>query len=250
MGRYNQKNKLMLSCLTLGMALGLAAPAVAAEPAVRVASTVRADTRTGRLVRSMIVSSAQVPARQAAARSVEPRLITGRAATRQAFLPGIEQIIDEAAKSHNVDPLLIHSVIRVESNYDPFAISPKGAEGLMQLIPATARRFGVVNSFDVRENITAGVKYLKYLQDTFKDDRLALAAYNAGEGAVQRYKDIPPYRETEDYVQRVGKNYGEARRKAQPAAAVMPGPAQPQGEILRQLEVATDAEGRVILRTR
>jgi len=109
-----------------------------------------------------------------------------------------------------VDPLLVDSVIRVESNYNPLAVSPKGAEGLMQLIPATARRFGVTNSFDVKENIEAGVTYLKYLLDMFGDDRLAVAAYNAGESAVMRYGDVPPYRETMNYVSRVGKAW--ARR--------------------------------------
>jgi soluble lytic murein transglycosylase-like protein len=124
----------------------------------------------------------------------------------------------------------------------------------MQLIPETARRFGASNRFDVRENITAGVKYLKYLQEMFKDDRLALAAYNAGEGAVQRYKDIPPYRETEDYVLKVGQHYGAARqeqkKKAVAAQAVEAVAAGPKVEPLRQLDVATDAEGRVLLRTR
>ncbi len=237
MGRYNQKNKLMVSCLTMMWGIGLAAPATAAEPAVRLATTIRADARTGRLVRGTVA----VPPVAAA---------KAKTATSADLKQGIEQIIDDAAKAHEVDPLLVHSVIQVESNYNPFAISNKGAEGIMQLIPATARRFGVVNSFDAKENITAGVKYLKYLQETFKDDRLALAAYNAGEGAVQRYKDVPPYKETEVYVQKVGRKYVDARKKARPSAAVMPAAQQPQPEPLRGLEVATDSEGRVILRTR
>ena len=217
----------------------------AAELPTHMASTVRADARTGRLVRTTVVA-----------------LKAGQAKVFGPDLPSADdaqggtvgEIIDQAAKDHNVDPLLVHSVIRAESNYNPYAVSPKGAEGLMQLIPATARRFGATNSFDVRENITAGVKYLKYLQDMFKDDRLALAAYNAGEGAVIKYGNVPPYRETEQYVYQVGKHYGEARRKqpavkianAEPAAQ----PATPQVEPLRHLEVATDAEGRIILRTR
>jgi soluble lytic murein transglycosylase-like protein len=102
----------------------------------------------------------------------------------------------------------------VESNYNVHAVSNKGAQGLMQLTPSTARMLGVSNSFDPQQNIEAGVKYLKYLKDLYKDDRLALAAYNAGPGAVDKYKWIPPYAETQNYVYQVGKRYGEARRAA------------------------------------
>ena len=88
----------------------------------------------------------------------------------------------------------------------------------MQLTPATARMLGVSNSFDPQQNIEAGVKYLKYLQSVYKDDRLALAAYNAGPGAVEKYKQIPPYPETQNYVNQVGKRYETraARRKKRP----------------------------------
>ena len=123
-------------------------------------------------------------------------------------------MVEKAARDNNVDPLLVHSVIQVESNYNPYAVSPKGAEGLMQLMPPTARELGVSNSFDPRQNIEAGVRYLKYLQDLYKDDRLALAAYNAGPGAVDKYKWIPPYPETQDYVNRVGQQYGAAKKAA------------------------------------
>ncbi|MBI4893721.1 MAG: lytic transglycosylase domain-containing protein [Acidobacteria bacterium] len=214
----------------------------------------RADSRTGRLVRRTVIAPTPVVPQPVASKLIAPREVNGQPAAADPHVAAINEIVEEAARANSVDPLLVHSVIRVESNYDPFAVSPKGAAGLMQLIPATARRFGAANSFDVRENITAGVKYLKYLQDLFGDDRLALAAYNAGEGAVQRYRDIPPYRETEQYVYRVGKHYGEARkgRQPQPAAVQQTAaqPAQPQPEPLRQLEVATDADGRLILKTR
>ncbi len=108
-------------------------------------------------------------------------------------------------------------MIQVESNYNPYAVSPKGAQGLMQLMPETARRFGVRNTFDIKENIEGGVRYLKYLGTLFPEDpRLTIAAYNAGEGAVWKYgNSIPPYRETEQYVDRVGKRYGQARRAAE-----------------------------------
>jgi soluble lytic murein transglycosylase-like protein len=99
---------------------------------------------------------------------------------------------------------LIHAVIRQESGYDPYAVSHKGAKGLMQLMPATAKRFGVKDVFDPAENVQGGVKYLRQLLDRYDGDRrLALAAYNAGEGAVDRFGGVPPYRETQDYVDRI-----------------------------------------------
>lgn len=237
MDRYNQYNKLMAFCFSLA----LAATAVAAEPAARVVSTVRADARTGRLVRRAVVVS-QKPV----GKEVPPKVIAGTAAQP---VVNVGEIVDRAAKEHAVDPLLVHSVIRVESNYNVNAVSPKGAEGLMQLIPATARRFGAVNSFDAEENITAGVKYLKYLQERFKDDRLALAAYNAGEGAVEKFGTVPPYRETQEYVEKVGRTYGAARQQQPPPPAAA-APVAPQPEPLRHLEVTTDAEGRMVLKTR
>ncbi|WP_321477301.1 lytic transglycosylase domain-containing protein [uncultured Paludibaculum sp.] len=240
MARYNQYNKLMAFCFSLA----LAATATAAEPASRVVTTVRADSRTGRLVRSSVVVRHPSVSKETA-----PKVINATASQ-----PGLNvgEIVEKAAKAHDVDPLLVHSVIRVESNYNPLAVSPKGAEGLMQLIPATARRFGAVNSFDAEENITAGVKYLKYLQERFKDNRLALAAYNAGEGAVQKYGNVPPYKETEQYILKVGKTYGDALKQqpAEPAPATASAPALPQPEPLRHLEVTTDSEGRLVLRTR
>jgi hypothetical protein len=126
----------------------------------------------------------------------------------------VHALVAEAARNYDVNPLLVDSVIQVESNYNPFAVSSKGAEGLMQLMPATAQRFGVTNSFDPKQNIEAGVRYLRFLQDTFQDDRLAIAAYNAGEKAVAKYKDVPPYPETVSYVAKVGKKYGQAERAA------------------------------------
>ncbi len=103
-----------------------------------------------------------------------------------------------------MEPELIHAVIRQESGYDPYAVSHKGAKGLMQLMPATAKRFGVKDVFDPAENVQGGVKYLRQLLDRYDGDRrLALAAYNAGEGAVDRFGGVPPYRETQDYVDRI-----------------------------------------------
>ncbi|GIW43181.1 MAG: lytic transglycosylase [Candidatus Binatia bacterium] len=115
-----------------------------------------------------------------------------------------ETIVREAAERHQVDVALVKAVIRAESDFVPDAVSPKGALGLMQLMPATARRHGVFRVFDPRENIDGGVRHLRYLLDRFNGNlRLALAAYNAGEAAVDRHGGVPPYPETWEYVARV-----------------------------------------------
>ena len=112
------------------------------------------------------------------------------------------EIIAAMSEAHGVDPLLVRALIQVESNYKPGARSRKGAMGLMQLMPATARVYNVRNPFDPRANIEAGVKHLRSLIDRFGLE-LALAAYNAGEGAVAKFNDVPPYRETRSYVSRI-----------------------------------------------
>jgi membrane-bound lytic murein transglycosylase B len=111
-------------------------------------------------------------------------------------------LITAAAQTHGVDPVLVQALIQVESNYEPRARSSKGAMGLMQLMPATAREYKVRNAYDPKSNIDAGVRRLKSLIDKWGVD-LALAAYNAGEGAVARFNGIPPYRETQNYVSRI-----------------------------------------------
>ncbi len=112
--------------------------------------------------------------------------------------------IEAASRLYQVSPDLVRAVISVESEFDQWAVSSKGARGLMQLMPATARRLGVLDSFDARQNIFGGSQYLRILLDQFAGDvTLVLAAYNAGEGAVARYGGVPPYRETRGYVQKV-----------------------------------------------
>ena len=113
------------------------------------------------------------------------------------------ELIEAAAQTHGVDPILVQALIQVESNYQPRAKSHKGAMGLMQLMPATAREYRVRNVYDPKSNIDAGVRKLKSLIDKYGVFDLALAAYNAGEGAVQRFNGIPPYRETQTYVSRI-----------------------------------------------
>jgi len=112
------------------------------------------------------------------------------------------QLVTTTATRHGVDPRVVNAVIRVESDYDSRAVSPKGARGLMQLMPATGRQYGALDLFDPKVNIDAGVRYLKKLLSRY-DLPLALAAYNAGEAAVDRFGGIPPFRETQDYVSRI-----------------------------------------------
>jgi hypothetical protein len=115
-----------------------------------------------------------------------------------------EPIINSCALEYGVDKSLVKAVIHAESGYDPNAISSKGASGLMQLMPKTAKSLNVANSFDPKDNIRGGVKYLKFLLDTFKGDvPLALAAYNAGLSRVAQYGGIPPFMETRNYVDKV-----------------------------------------------
>ena len=119
-----------------------------------------------------------------------------------------DSIILKYSKKYNVDPLLIKAVIAVESSYNPKIVSHAGARGLMQLMPDTARRFNVSNSFDPDQNIRGGTKYLRFLHKRFNGDiKLILAGYNAGEGAVQKYNGVPPYKETIKYIPKVLKAY-------------------------------------------
>jgi soluble lytic murein transglycosylase-like protein len=121
----------------------------------------------------------------------------------------IDQIIVEAASRHGVEPLLLFSVMHQESAFNSQAVSPKGARGLMQLMPATAARFGVKNIFDPEQNIHGAAQYLRFLLDLFDGDvSLALAGYNAGEGAVKKYGySVPPYPETINYVRKIKRRY-------------------------------------------
>jgi soluble lytic murein transglycosylase-like protein len=122
----------------------------------------------------------------------------------------LDWIIFRAGEKQGVDPRFIHAVIKQESRYNPKAVSGVGAEGLMQMMPATAKRFGLKDPFDAAANVEAGTKYLKWLLKRFDGDvSLALAGYNAGEGAVDKYKGIPPYSETQNYVKKIVANYGK-----------------------------------------
>jgi soluble lytic murein transglycosylase-like protein len=121
----------------------------------------------------------------------------------------IDSYIAESGARNGIDPVLLYAIMHRESSFRRFAVSPKGARGLMQLMPATAARFGVSNIFDPRQNIEGGARYVRFLLDTFDGDvRLALAGYNAGEGAVMKYGNrVPPYGETQEYVRRIYERY-------------------------------------------
>ena len=138
-------------------------------------------------------------------RMVPPLLVTESAQGR-AHMPTMAEwdpIIGHGSRVSGLDPGLIRAVIRVESNNDPLAISPKGAQGLMQLMPGTQAHLGVTDPFDPRANVEAGSLYLRRQLDAFGTLELALAAYNAGPGNVQRHGGIPPFRETQDFVRKV-----------------------------------------------
>ncbi len=200
---------------------------------------VRSDMHSGRLVRSLARPVRPVPEK------AEPQIELP--ASAQAAPTALATLVDHIAQRHDVDRDLVHSMIRVESNYDPFAVSNKGALGLMQLIPSTARRFGVANVFDPAQNVEGGVRYLKYLLDLYEgDNRLALAAYNAGEGTVERYRGVPPFRETRDYVYRVGKALDETREANKQRNAEAS--AKPATEF-NPVRAFVDAMGRIYYKT-
>jgi len=220
---------------------------------------VRPDLRTGKLIRSEVIKPKEVQAR-----IHEPLAETAETAPTP-LSSNIIEMVDQIAKLYDVEGPLVHSVIRAESNYNPQAVSDKGAMGMMQLIPSTARRFGVQNPFDPKQNIEGGVRYLRFLLDYYKNDYpKAIAAYNAGEGAVDRYQGIPPYTETRNYVYQVAKNLRAAREAeeskskaaqhaaeqiaAEKAALDDSGQAKTE-EVYNPIRASVSEDGRVIYRT-
>lgn len=205
--------------LALFLSTALIAPAAFAGVKVEVQPD-------GRKVFTNIGSSAKRRA-PSLGRSVEPS--------------SIEPLVDASASRFDVDPKLVHAVIRAESGYNPRAVSSKGAQGLMQLMPQTARELGVADSFDPAANIAGGTRYLRTLLDRFQGSlELALAGYNAGPEAVRRFGGIPPFSETREYVQRVLRDYrGDA-------TYVVPVSRPARG---RSVRISRDAAGRTLLTT-
>jgi len=185
----------------------IAAPLVAATTAVPPSALplplppLASQTRTAPFMRAAF--DAQPPAATFSAALARPLFVARRTSTRTArFAP----LIDAAAREHDLPPLLVTAIARVESDFDPYEVSNKGARGLLQVMPETGARFGVHPSllFDPERNLAAGTAYLAWLMDRYRGNLdLALAAYNAGEGAVDNYRGIPPYRETQNYVRKV-----------------------------------------------
>ncbi|HYL65220.1 MAG TPA: lytic transglycosylase domain-containing protein [Candidatus Methylomirabilis sp.] len=152
---------------------------------------------------------------------------------------GVEKLVREAAERHNVDPALVRAVIETESNWNPAAYSRKGAGGLMQLIPSTAQRYGASDVFNPQQNIDAGVRHLKWVLERYNGNLdLALAAYNAGEGAVDKAHGVPAFRETRNYVQKVQDAY------------FRPGSGRTEGAFTnpRAIHREVDTDGRIIFR--
>lgn len=175
---------------------------------------------------------------------------TGASSTRRAPSLGrslapssVEPLVNASADRFDVDPKLVHAVIRAESGYNPRAVSSKGARGLMQLMPQTARELGVADSFDPASNIAGGTRYLRSLLDRFQGSlELALAGYNAGPEAVRRFGGIPPFSETRKYVQRVLRDYRGDTTYVVPGSGTT-------GRSGRLVRISRDAAGRPLLTT-
>lgn len=161
-----------------------------------------ANGRTMKAARSAAAEVKQYLGRES--QPAVPSYLRGRPFTQQE----IDTAIEQAAARHNVDPNLVRAVVKVESNFNPNAVSRKGAMGLMQLMPQTARQLHVTNPFDPEQNVDAGVRHLKKLMESYGGDlRLTLAAYNAGSGAVARSAGVPRFAETRSYVRRITNLY-------------------------------------------
>jgi len=180
---------------------------------------------------------------------IAPKVIAPQGSAEDPAVPaqaGLEDTVARIAAQHSLNADLLHAVIKVESNYNPLAVSNKGALGMMQLIPATARRFGVSNAFNPVENIQGGARYLRYLLDLYHwDYPLALAAYNAGEGAVAKYRGVPPYRETQNYLTLVGKQLSTQKAKRSKSHPAPPAQIAETPEGQAHIQTVVDADGSV-----
>jgi len=176
-----------------------------------------ADQERARAEELKKIKADDAAALQRAKQNKVPAVLTGHHIS--SGNPAIDSLVQEAAALNGLDPCLILSIMRAESSFNRSAVSPKGAMGLMQLMPATATRFGVRDFFDPRENVLGGSRYLNWLLNRFSGDvRLALAGYNAGEGAVEFYGyRIPPFLETQNYVRTIYSRYSNIHVGSVPA---------------------------------
>jgi hypothetical protein len=166
-----------------------------------------ANTASGRAARSAAAEVSQFYGHDST-QGANAKIVAANSHGHPVSPEEVDQAIVMAAARHNVDPNLVRSVVKVESNFNSNAVSRKGAMGLMQLMPKTARELKVKNPFDPQQNVDAGVRHLKYLLENYNGDvNLTLAAYNAGEGAVRRSAGVPQYSETQDYVRKITRLY-------------------------------------------
>ena len=183
---------------------------------------VPANIKTGARAKKSVATSESISAVsgrslvQPTSLSIDSVNTSGLASSMRGFTTGyaeVDEYITESARRNNLDPLLLYSIMHQESSFKRRAISPKGARGLMQLMPGTAARFGVTNIFDPKQNIEGGARYVSFLLNRFNGDlSLTLAGYNAGEGAVDKYGwHVPPYAETQEYVRRISRRYNLLR---------------------------------------
>jgi soluble lytic murein transglycosylase-like protein len=190
------------------------------KPQVVIPARTKRRTRKLTATTSMAYSPSRAPLMES---NVDPNLTS-----LSGFTTGNSEVdgyIVDSGKRNSVDPLLLYAIMHQESTFKQRAVSPKGARGLMQLMPPTARRFGVTSIFDPKQNIEGGARYMRFLLDYFGGDvELALAGYNAGEGAVLKFGGIPPYSETREYVRRIGRRYSIIRdpMAAQYASRITP----------------------------
>jgi len=236
------KRAALTACMYLG-AFGLCAASFAPLASAQIARTV--DT-SGRQLFVNADPPASIRLKLAAARSRKTIYLPAESTFMGSSRPemsidrdGAEKLVREAATRHNVDPALVRAVIETESNWNPAAYSRKGAGGLMQLIPTTAQRYGANDVFNPQQNIDAGVRHLKGLLERYNGNlELALAAYNAGEGAVDRAHGIPAFRETRNYVQKVQDAY------------FRPGSGRLEGAFSnpRAIHREVDSDGRIIFK--
>jgi hypothetical protein len=237
------RNNTLRTCFILILVVPAFAASPGTAPQGHMTTVVRPDIKTGRLVRSIVREPAVVASQD---QNPQDQNLQGQ---------NLRDTIDRIADEQGVESHLVHSVIRAESNYNANAVSPKGAQGIMQLIPSTARRFGVSNTFDATDNIQGGVRYLRFLLDYYQGDYpKAIAAYNAGEGAVDKYNGIPPFAETQNYVYRVARNLKAARQAVQqnpvtPAAVIKNETSDSATETPRPIQASLGSDGRIYYRT-